>query len=267
MIKFFRSIRQRLLIENKLSKYLLYAIGEIILVVIGILIALNINNKNQERKERQAETIILNQLQNDFTSNLKQLDQKIRFRNEFMSSSKMLFYYIDHPEIRNKDSIDHHIAKTLPYATFDPIINDLAGSGELTLIKNSVLKHALSSWTSEIKDVIEDEIIWKNYRQNLYFPFLIEHYQLRTIRNSAYKADILGSYSIDVEKNITTYTNNEIGNSAHQEDFNKLLNHPNFEDHLTRCYAINSWANSQSSILRNRIVEINDMLNKELNKN
>ena len=264
MIKFFRKIRQRLVTENKFSKYLLYAIGEIILVVIGILIALNINNKNQERKERQEEAIILSQLLNDFTSNLAQLDQKIRFRVGFTSSSKQLFNYIDHPELRNKDSIDYYIAKTLPYATFDPIVNDLASSGELTLIKNSDLKHALTRFNSEINDVIEDEVIWKDYRQNIYFPFIITHYQLRTIRNSAYKADILGSYSIEVGKNIDAYTKDEIGNSVHQEDFNKLLNHPDFEDHLTRCFAINSWANVQSGILRNRIVEIIDMLNEEL---
>jgi len=50
MINFFRKIRQRLLTENKFSKYLLYGIGEIILVVIGILIALSINNWNEDRK-------------------------------------------------------------------------------------------------------------------------------------------------------------------------------------------------------------------------
>ena len=50
MIKFFRKIRQKLLSENKFSKYLIYAIGEIVLVVIGILIALQINNWNEERK-------------------------------------------------------------------------------------------------------------------------------------------------------------------------------------------------------------------------
>ncbi len=48
MIKFFRKIRQKMLIENKFSKYLIYAIGEIILVVIGILIALQINNLNEQ---------------------------------------------------------------------------------------------------------------------------------------------------------------------------------------------------------------------------
>ena len=52
MIKFFRKIRQKLLSENKFSKYLIYAIGEIILVVIGILIAVSINNANTYRKDR-----------------------------------------------------------------------------------------------------------------------------------------------------------------------------------------------------------------------
>ena len=50
MIKFFRKIRQNLLMENKTGKYLKYAIGEIILVVIGILIALQINNWNENKK-------------------------------------------------------------------------------------------------------------------------------------------------------------------------------------------------------------------------
>lgn len=55
MIKFFRRIRQKLLSENRISKYLIYAIGEIVLVVIGILLALQINNRNEENKsiERQ----------------------------------------------------------------------------------------------------------------------------------------------------------------------------------------------------------------------
>ncbi len=66
MIKFFRKIRQRLLTENKFSKYLIYAIGEIILVVIGILIALAINNWNTE-----------NQRKNELTSSLKSILEEI----------------------------------------------------------------------------------------------------------------------------------------------------------------------------------------------
>jgi hypothetical protein len=58
MIKFFRKIRQNLLSENKLSKYLLYAIGEIMLVMIGILLALSINNWNENKKTISLERII-----------------------------------------------------------------------------------------------------------------------------------------------------------------------------------------------------------------
>jgi len=264
MIKFFRKIRQQLLTDNKFSKYMLYAIGEIVLVVIGILIALSINNQNEERKASWKEAIILKQLRADFNSNLEQLDQKIRMREDFKYSSMELFKYIDNPSLRFKDSIDYHISKTMPYATFDPIINDLSGSGELSLIKNQTLKHSLTRWTAEIKDVIEDEVIWKNYRNEQYFPFLVQHYQLRTVRNKAYRSNILGKYSLKIGENEEAYAKDDIGNSAYKEDFNALLNHPDFEDHLTRCYAVNSWANVQSNILRKRIVEIIELIDEEI---
>ena len=67
MIKLFRKIRQKLLAENKISKYLIYAIGEIILVVIGILIALQINNWNESNKEKKKHGYYLNSL-NIFSS-------------------------------------------------------------------------------------------------------------------------------------------------------------------------------------------------------
>ncbi|RNC87983.1 MAG: hypothetical protein ED556_01990 [Winogradskyella sp.] len=72
MIKFFRKIRQRLLSENKFSKYLIYAFGEIILVVIGILLALQINNWNQERTQQKAVKTALEQIQNELLNDLTQ---------------------------------------------------------------------------------------------------------------------------------------------------------------------------------------------------
>ena len=65
MIKFFRKIRQKMLTENKFSKYLIYAIGEIILVVIGILIALSINNLSNHNKDRKLEKQYISSLIND----------------------------------------------------------------------------------------------------------------------------------------------------------------------------------------------------------
>ena len=70
MIKFFRKIRQQLLTENKFSKYLMYALGEIILVVIGILIALWINTKNQEHAQQQKIDSILVKIQNDLLQDI-----------------------------------------------------------------------------------------------------------------------------------------------------------------------------------------------------
>ena len=65
MIKFFRKIRKSLLVENRFTKYLLYAIGEIVLVVIGILIALYINNNNEQKKKDRDANKLLIQIQDE----------------------------------------------------------------------------------------------------------------------------------------------------------------------------------------------------------
>jgi len=74
MIKFFRHIRQRLLSENKFSKYLLYAIGEILLVVIGILIALSINNWNTNRNLRNLENELLHDIRENLVASVENLE-------------------------------------------------------------------------------------------------------------------------------------------------------------------------------------------------
>ena len=97
MIKFFRRIRQNLLSEGKTGKYLKYAIGEIILVVIGILIALSINNWNENKKnikqaKKHLETISLN-LKDDIKQAEKLLDETettLEYSNTFLSQFKTL---------------------------------------------------------------------------------------------------------------------------------------------------------------------------------
>lgn len=70
MINFFRRIRQKLLSQNKVSNYLIYAIGEILLVVLGILIALNINNANEKRKNQEKIATILKEIQADLVTDI-----------------------------------------------------------------------------------------------------------------------------------------------------------------------------------------------------
>ena len=98
MIKFFRKIRQKLLTENKFSKYLIYAIGEIILVVIGILIALQINNWNDWRKYRVKEKEVLVNLSENFELNIESLKSDIEILQEFNVSSRIVLNVLDNQQ-------------------------------------------------------------------------------------------------------------------------------------------------------------------------
>lgn len=80
MIKFFRNIRKNLLNEGKTSKYFKYAIGEIVLVVLGILIALQINNWNIERTDKIRETKYLKNIKLDLQKDLTSLTYQLEFR-------------------------------------------------------------------------------------------------------------------------------------------------------------------------------------------
>ncbi len=78
MIRFLIKIRQKLLTENKLSKYLIYAIGEIVLIVIGIMIALSINNANDVKNQRRKEHALLNEMHQNLKIDLKDLNYNIK---------------------------------------------------------------------------------------------------------------------------------------------------------------------------------------------
>jgi hypothetical protein len=82
MLKFFRHFRQKLLSENRFSKYLLYAVGEIVLVVIGILIALSINNWNEDRKTEKEIHHLLTALRSDLIQDTQLIKGRLPFINE-----------------------------------------------------------------------------------------------------------------------------------------------------------------------------------------
>lgn len=100
MIKFFRKIRRKLLSENKFTKYLLYIIGEIILVIIGILIALQVNNKNIQNQQNQKFITDLSKLVADLNKDNAQIDSLIQLRQTDLKSSQLLIEtYIDNQPI------------------------------------------------------------------------------------------------------------------------------------------------------------------------
>ena len=116
MIKFFRKIRQKMLTENKFGKYLLYAIGEIILVVIGILIALQINNWNELKKERKNEIIILNEIRDNLLFDLVDFESNITTFQNKVTACKSILKILE-SNIEYNDSIGYffYYLKTYPH--------------------------------------------------------------------------------------------------------------------------------------------------------
>ncbi len=93
MIPFFRKIRKKMADDNRPIQYMRYAIGEIVLVVIGILIALQINNWNEARKDKIIEQKVLKTLRSDFISNKTQLQDNIDETEKMVSDISQLFAF------------------------------------------------------------------------------------------------------------------------------------------------------------------------------
>jgi len=262
MIKFFRKIRQNLLMENKTGKYFKYAIGEIVLVVIGILIALQINNWNEQRKDRTKEHILLNQLLEDYQANLIQLEEKMATREKMIISAVELLEAFDYPQRANRDSVIRKIAVIGNDPTFDPIKNDLNSSENLRLIRNVKLSRLLSNWSSDVVAVKEIEDIWSKIVYNQYDLTTSELGIGRDLSNSFMNEQ---DHPWLLDKNEKPYKI-KIGKSKLGATLNEILTNKNLEAVLGNAITINKSANLQSEALHNRIRNILDIMEIELNK-
>jgi len=122
MIKFFRKIRQNLLMENKTGKYLKYAIGEMILVVLGILIALQINNWNEARKSKSTEVYVLTEILSNLSEDAVILKDIIAQRQKAKLSVAAMLKYLPSADI-NKDRLEKDVVNFLTFERYFPIIN------------------------------------------------------------------------------------------------------------------------------------------------
>ncbi len=264
MAHIFNSIRQRLLAQNRFTRYLVYAAGEILLVVIGILIALQLNLLKEERNQRRQEVQTLEQLRDEFTSNLVQLDEKISMRESMMRSALQLLAYHDDTAMIDTDSVETHIARTTVSPTFDPVTNDLITSGRLYLISNLELRRKLSSWTSELIQVTEEEVAWIGLNRNVYAPFLRAHYPMRNIHAAKWSGlDVVQTIMLDKKSAV----NLDFARSKRPPDLAAFFAQPETEDLLSTVVSASLFANRQSEALRKSIVEILDLIDAELKNN
>jgi hypothetical protein len=175
MIKFFRKIRQNLLWEGKTGKYLKYAIGEIILVVIGILIALQLNNLNENKKNDVFEKEILSQIQENLKSDklvLKQIE--LNFMKAIASSKKILNA---EESQKTEDSIKIWLGAIIQFDRFQPLTNayEVLKSNGLDRISNKQLRFLLGKYYDDeslrmIKSTNDIELAFNDH----WLPILFE---------------------------------------------------------------------------------------------
>ncbi|MBE9491001.1 MAG: hypothetical protein IMY67_11945 [Bacteroidetes bacterium] len=203
--------------DNKTLKYARYAIGEIILVVIGILIALQINNLNSKQKELDKEQQILISLKEEFNQNIKELNFDHQLNLSCINAILTLLNFDENSNFETR-TIDSLMGQAFNFATFDArlgVINDISSSGNLELIRDSKLRYALNQWTGELNDYKEDVIIrreyWINNVSRKVNKLLPTRNQDATMHREDYKRDILIK-AIQVPKSnyIEFFTNLEI---------------------------------------------------------
>jgi len=158
MIKFFRKIRQNLIMENKTSQYFKYAIGEIVLVVIGILIALQINTWNEERKDNNTAMYLLNSLLQDLENDIEELKSNILDAKNTVAASKALQSF-------HLDSVNfqQHVSNVASGVSFDLnniTYNEMINSGTIDLLNREIRKAITTHyWYIESFDGNRDDLL------------------------------------------------------------------------------------------------------------
>ena len=190
MLRFFRQIRQRLLTDNKFSKYLLYAVGEILLVVIGILIAFQVDNWNEDRKARQNELVVAQDIYLELLESREYLDQTL----EMWRQRRKYIRVLSDTLVSENPNLEHKV--------FDSLL-----SGSLNFLNLSLKRNKLDRVLSleifqfgQSKDIIREMMNLSGLYDDLneYFdynvdtwkqivqPYLISHYSFRNLNSASF---------------------------------------------------------------------------------
>lgn len=265
MIKFFRKIRQSLLAEAKFGQYLKYAIGEIVLVVIGILIALSINSWNSDRLDRNEEQVILKQLKSELISNKEQLISKIERRENVIRAGVKILELIDHPEtLYDQRTLDSLVFTTIPNFTFDPsegMMKQLNEGGKLSLIQNEELRLLLSNWSSILIQAKEEEGFYSQVNFNDYRPFLYRHLNYRNISAMIGSTGLLKPVYLSEDKEEL-----ELGQSSLGLDNLSVLRSMEFEGLISAVIKWNRVINIQSQGVLDYMDEAIALIESELDQ-
>jgi hypothetical protein len=182
MIKFFRKIRQKMLTENKFSKYMIYAIGEIFLVVIGILLAIYINERLTENKTNKLRCVYLDELKFTFEYDIKDVEENIAAFEKWNPKLEELLSALENKNLTDLDSVSDKMNTASKYIYFNQRskskLEELKYSNT-NLIKNRNLKNRILLYQdSEVSALLNAE-----KRYNLIDEELRQYFSKNLIQN------------------------------------------------------------------------------------
>tara|TARA_R110002072_G_scaffold1380_2_gene11561 strand:- start:6890 stop:7639 length:750 start_codon:yes stop_codon:yes gene_type:complete len=211
MIKFFRKIRQNLIMENKTGKYFKYAIGEIILVVIGILIALQINNWNENRKLQLKSYDYLQRLKVDLDNVSKDVNSSLKSTERKSKQALIALEALESKELspsKQKD-FERHLKE---YFQFQITIqnttayNEMLSSGDLGLIKNEWLRSAFADLSDDRDFIIEvNQTNHSAYKNNS--GFIEKYVRYNILKTDSISKKVSASYDFNAMANDPFFIN------------------------------------------------------------
>ncbi|PCJ94918.1 MAG: hypothetical protein COA50_11085 [Flavobacteriaceae bacterium] len=229
MIKFFRKIRQRLLTENNFSKYLLYAVGEIVLVVIGILIALQINNWNQEWETHKFENELLIELRQTIIYDYSLIDRILEGNQTSKFSGQTILTHFDNKRPYH-DSLNQHFWKAnwwwqmnLRHTAFGN-----AKSYGLHFIKSDSLRSLLTRVYENDSEFMDD----KDGRLALYHYNVVEPHIINLFESTSMHSEMtpLDYDMLQNDQKYRTILNTNIGNRNWFESYVVNIILPNLQE-------------------------------------
>ena len=186
MHKFFRNIRQKLLTEGQTNKYFKYAIGEIVLVVIGILIALQINNWNEHRKEKIRASNYIDRIEEDLARSITRSESLIKLNKRILKSVTDTQKLLERGTTLNdeeKKTVDYAFL-WFPRTTYQlPSMltyEEMKESGDLHLIEDVKLRNDLAEFYSYLQQV---KSVYDKLSQNIESQFSVYNSQIRAYTN------------------------------------------------------------------------------------
>ncbi|MBT8274093.1 MAG: hypothetical protein KJO77_09815 [Bacteroidia bacterium] len=249
MINFFRNIRRSLLTDSRTKKYFKYAIGEILLIVIGILIALQLNNWNEIRKNRNSEQLLLSSLLIEMEENYEQLNKVMGYNSKSRSAAKrMIEIYNGNYIYKNHQELDSVLALLQWAWTYNPqmgTLNSIKNSGQFNSIQDEKLRSLISSFEDLSSDALEENNVLRNLIINEYVPLVSQYVSLNQ------RLEFLGE-------------NYALGKSKFEPDYEGLFKDRKLESLISYIHTWRIDEFDEGEQFKRKIEEFISTLNKEI---